>query len=428
MKSLACAFAILFLLVHSASAQTGVTGTWRVNEGIGQLRQFTMFLRVDGSTLTGAVSACASPAVLISDGTVDGNNISFKCKSLGIDRTITFRGTIKGDEMVFTLVVQGDLRVPPAAEGLFGLSAPKQFNAKRVPDDELAVFADQVRGVELAAAVNLLPKGVKAEGTFFLPQKVNRVRAVIVVIRYGLGYGVYDDPQWRRVSETLESGLLHVRISNISTVPTGNFISLANLGGADALIQLLQRLASESGHPELESAPILLWGHSAAGSFAATFAAAHPQRTIGFVRYHSAGGGLVGADMKVLGQIPALLLSGGNDGPAVAQSAETFGRVGRSTGAPWTFAVEPGATHGAEESRKKADNLTIPWITAIVRQRVSSDGAVLRVVTDRSGWLGNNRTGEVAPYDTFPASKTEASWLPDEASARAWQAILGSGK
>ena len=142
MRSMACAVAILFAMVRPTLAQTGMTGTWRVEGGIEPLRQWTMVLRVEGSSLTGAVSRCASPAVLISEGNVDGRSFSFACKSLGSDRTITFTGTMSGDTIVLGWAVRGDLRLPPADEGMFGPSAPSRFTAKRVPDDSLAVFAD----------------------------------------------------------------------------------------------------------------------------------------------------------------------------------------------------------------------------------------------------------------------------------------------
>lgn len=74
----------------------------------------------------------------------------------------------------------------------------------------------------------------------------------------------------------------------------------------------------------------------------------------------------------------------------------------------------------------KAMNLVILWITAVLRERLSPDGP-LRVISDASAWLGNNQTGEVAPYGSFPGSKTDASWLPDEATARGWQVARGSG-
>ena len=191
---------------------------------------------------------------------------------------------------------------------------------------------------------------------------------------------------------------------------------------------LLQRLAQESGHQELADAPLLLWGQSAAGSFAATFAALRPQRTIAFVRYHSAGAGLLGGDIKVLSQIPALLLVAETDAQTARGEAETSWKNGRSVGAPWTFGVEPDATHGDERALTNANGLIIPWITAVLRQRLPLNGATLRRVTDGSAWLGNNQTGEVAPFGTFSGSKPGASWLPDEPTARGWRDVLGGAK
>jgi hypothetical protein len=291
----------------------------------------------------------------------------------------------------------------------------------------------EVRGAELAAAVNLLRKDVKVEGTLFLPQKVGRVRAVIVVINWGIGQSVYrDDPQWRRLAETLESGLLHARVSNIGPIGTDTPVAAqvvrnAAVGGADGLLMLLRRLAEESGHRELEDAPLLFWGHSAAGSFGITFAALQPRRTIAFVRYHSHLRGLP-VDMKVVTTIPALFLAGDKDETAGVEDTQDLWKNGRSAGAPWTFAVEPGATHDSLESLKKANDLMIPWITAVVRERVSPDNGTLRVVTETSAWMGNNRTADVALYSSFSASKFEASWLPDESSARGWRIVLGVSK
>ena len=173
----------------------------------------------------------------------------------------------------------------------------------------------EVRGAELAAAVNLLSKDVKVEGTLFLPQKVGRVRAVIVVI-----------------------------------------------------------------------------------------------------------------NLKVVTRIPALFLAGDKDETAGVEDTQDLWKNGRSAGAPWTFAVEPGATHDSLESLKKANDLMIPWITAVVREHVPPDNGTLRVVTETSAWMGNNRTADVALYSSFSASKFEASWLPDESSARGWRIVLGVSK
>ena len=145
-------------------------------------------------------------------------------------------------------------------------------------------------------------------------------------------------------------------------------------------------------------------------------------RTIAFVAYRTPGGG---EDVKVLGQIPALFLVGGKDTTVSRAPIENKWTSGRALGAPWTFSLDPDADHGSEESLRKANTLVIPWIAAVLRQRLSPDGAGLRAVTDGSGWLGNSLTGEAAPYGAFPGSKLDASWLPDEPSARGWRTVIG---
>jgi hypothetical protein len=367
----------LFAACAPAYAQSGFTGTWQA-ESTPPGTTWTAVLRVDGTRLTGVVSSCSSNSaeIKIYEGRIDASTIMFKCDSLNGVRTMTFTGRVNGGEIAFSWVKLVRNGGTPSArdDGLFGPSAPPQFTAKRVKDGALAKRFDEVPGLELAAAVNLAQKDVKVEGRLFLPPKVSRVRAVIVVIHWGDGTLVYDDPEWRRLSETLESGLLRTDFSTIAA-PADNRPRNAGLGGADALLKLLERLADESGHPEISDAPLLFWGHSAGGIIGPTFAAIHPQRTIAFVGYHSgnAGAGFP-ADPKVLSQIPSLLLAG------------------------------------------------------VVRQRLSPDGGALRVVSDASAWLGNNQTGEIASYATFQGSKAEASWLPDEASALAWRGALGVGK
>jgi hypothetical protein len=132
--------------------------------------------------------------------------------------------------------------------------------------------------------------------------------------------------------------------------------------------------------------------------------------------------------MKTLGQIPALILKGGGkdtsaDTRAGPGSEETW-RTARSMQAPWTFSLDPDATHADEEFFRKANTVTVPWIAAVMRQRVGPDGK-LRPVSESSGLLGNNETGEFAPYATYTGPKAEASWLPDEATARGWQTAMG---
>jgi alcohol dehydrogenase (cytochrome c) len=79
---------------------------------------------------------------------VDGNTITFQCKSGDLQRTISFTGTITRDEIVFTWqkeVREGGRSNPD--EAMFGLSAPPRFTAKRVPSATTVVAqaADRAR-------------------------------------------------------------------------------------------------------------------------------------------------------------------------------------------------------------------------------------------------------------------------------------------
>jgi hypothetical protein len=302
-----------------------------------------------------------------------------------------------------------------------------------------------VPGRELAAAVNLHQKDMKAEGTLFLPHEVRQFRGVIVVINWGpLSQHLYEDPQWRKLSRTLATGLVHVRISNIASsvktrvTPSGRIApdlapvtrperNAALDGVADAFLTLLDRLAEESRHQELKRAPMLFWGHSAGGSFGPTFAALHPGRTIAFVRYHTHQRGLP-LDMKVATQIPALLFAGRNDEQAGVEDIQTLWKNGRSIGAPWTFVLRSDAPHSSVEALKKANHLAIPWITAVFRERLPAPGAGLRRLSDSAAWMGDQETLAIASHGSFSGSKTDASWLPDETSARAWRVVSGAAR
>ena len=287
--------------------------------------------------------------------------------------------------------------------------------------------------MELSATLNLHQENLRVIGTLFLPHNVSRVRAVIVVFRWGNGSEFYPDPEVRRLAGTTGSALLLTDFASIRT-PIDQFPRFGGSNGSDGLLMLLRRLAKESRHQELAAVPLFFWGHSAAGNFGPAFATVYPQRTIALVLYQSAALESVRADADITGlsQIPVLIVKDGTDGRVfsgtVLDPSETLWRRGRSAGAPWTFAAQPGAPHGSVEYLKKANDLLIPWIGAVLRQRLPPDGSRLRVVTETAAWLGDLKTGEVGPYVTFLRSKLERNWLPDEASARGWRAVSGTAK
>jgi dienelactone hydrolase len=349
--------------------------------------------------------------------------------------------------------------------------AVRALIAKGVPSPQL------VSGAEFSAGANLVRKNVKTQGTIFVPDDAKVVRAIIVLVESwpGAERGVYDatgrkldnaeaarrmgssdtltaepdlavgrfrDQAWRSLARTCECALLHLRLGTIRREMSGGLarnglvirngisnrlIRTAGEGGADALFSLLERLGDDSAHKELTNAPLVLWGWSATASFATTFAELYPERTVAFIRYPTHLRGL-SPDLTVLKHIPGLLIAGGKDEVAGTEDAEKFWKRGRSTGAPWTFAIEPNGTHGSEETVVASHRLILPWIAAVVGQRLASVGEPLRPLSADRAWLGNHQTAEAAFNAMFSGVKNTASWLPDETTARGWQAVIGRTK
>jgi hypothetical protein len=116
---------------------------------------------------------------------------------------------------------------------------------------------DQVPGAEFNSAVNLTNKNVKAFGTIFIPDATRHVGVVLVLVERGpnsplAAQARFGDPGWRRFAQTCTCALLYVRLDTIRAVDAnisaaGDVLRNASVGGAKALLSLLDHLGRESG-------------------------------------------------------------------------------------------------------------------------------------------------------------------------------------
>ena len=121
-RKLLFAGAILLVAALAAMAADAVTGKWRMEqEGFGgrPTRVSTLDLKADGATLTGTLTqpgfgqpgdAPPPPTTTpISNGKVDGNNISFDVAMTFGDNSFTMKyaGAITGSDMKVTITVPG---------------------------------------------------------------------------------------------------------------------------------------------------------------------------------------------------------------------------------------------------------------------------------------------------------------------------------
>jgi pimeloyl-ACP methyl ester carboxylesterase len=190
-----------------------------------------------------------------------------------------------------------------------------------------------------------------------------------------------------------------------------------------SMLGTLDVVATQSAHPELRNAGMLLHGHSARASAVFGFAQTHPDRTIGFV---FAKGVLPTGDAARAAGVPGYFLFGQNDqtiSADVANSIRIVVEQNRARGAPWAFAIEPGAGHAQVEDQE----LIFSWMTAVITARLTPGTGTIRPAAESSGWLGGGTSFVIAPYACFSGDKTAASWLPTEQTARRWQAHVSSG-
>lgn len=125
----------LFFTIKSSDGRTSpLIGTWgAVYPAIESSAAVKFELQVDGSKVTGSYSARNAQVFDTYDGLVDGNTISFKIKSPEGTRTISFTGTLEGDQISF----RRDVVVAPGGRTggayIWGSGGPKTFSAARIP-------------------------------------------------------------------------------------------------------------------------------------------------------------------------------------------------------------------------------------------------------------------------------------------------------
>jgi hypothetical protein len=103
-----------------------VTGKWtaEMQGPNGNTRTVTMNLKADGSKLTGTVSGGRGGEAEITDGKVDGNDLSFSVvrEFNGNKMTSTYKGKVDGDVIHFNMKMEG---------GQMGNMPERQFDAKK---------------------------------------------------------------------------------------------------------------------------------------------------------------------------------------------------------------------------------------------------------------------------------------------------------
>jgi hypothetical protein len=202
-----------------------------------------------------------------------------------------------------------------------------------------------------------------------------------------------------------------------------NYIDVAQ-GSGDAFLTAMSNFARESGHPELATAPFLLWGMSAGGEFNYEMTLWKPERVVAFVvnkggiYWHALGSPAARA-------VPGILFVGGQDLDSRIGTIFGLFALNRRGGALWGFSAEPCAGHIVGKSQALAMLLYEDMLAArLTGADTNPDGTPkLNALTESSGLIGNITDFTYTAAGERANTNLTTSWLPNERIARGWQAI-----
>ncbi|MCX7047593.1 MAG: hypothetical protein NTX50_19175 [Candidatus Sumerlaeota bacterium] len=308
-----------------------------------------------------------------------------------------------------------------------------------------ALSAGQYLKVDYPASAAANELQVAVTYTLWIPDGATRLRGIIVH-QHGAGTTASKegataayDLHWQALAKKWDCALLgpsyHVLNEKIDLTPGGSEHWFDPRRGSDqTFLRALRELAAKSGHPEVETAPWALWGHSGGGIWADVMSMLHPER-VAVVWMRSGSAAMFRTKPEFpspqvpagVYAIPSLCNPGVKEqkrGPWIGPLA-TFQEY-RLKGAPIGFAPDPLTGHECGDSRY----LAIPFFDACLAMRLPDKGAkdqTLKPVDMSQAWLAALMSEEAQPAAEFKGDPNAAVWLPNAAVARAWMEYVKTG-
>jgi dienelactone hydrolase len=271
-----------------------------------------------------------------------------------------------------------------------------------------------------------MPSGANYERASFrlwLPEDVESVRAILVLVpgSNGDGRDQVETPLWQELATRHQLALLGVQLTDKQHehMFIEHYVNVSE-GSGQAFLDALARLGTMAGHPEVASAPFLLWGMSAGGEFNYEMALWKPERVIGFVVnkggiYYSA------LASKQARQVPGLFFIGEDDLAFRNDIIRGIYSINRRARALWALVVEPGVAHTVARSREMA----VMFYEDLLELRLpaKTGGTALQALKLGDGFFCDEASNQCVAAAEAPEQTTPTAWLPTEKLARAWKAV-----
>jgi len=252
-----------------------------------------------------------------------------------------------------------------------------------------------------------------AEFRMWTPNQNDQFTGILVLLQ-GFNtnaFGLTEDSEWRQFAINENLALVGV---NFRT-ETSEYYYDAFQGSGNALIESIQQIAEKNNLNYMNELPFLLRGFSAGGVFSFYFSKFKPERVIAFSNLR---GGVIIDSNNSNQKIPGLMLIGEHESTGQTILKRLL-ESEREKGALWSLAVEPNADHFF--SLTSSDNLTKAFFSEVLSKRIQENSNELIQLNEAQGWLGNQDSKEIYSFQSYPYSKSSASWLVNEQFAILWK-------
>src|SRR5882724_3545076 len=283
--------------------------------------------------------------------------------------------------------------------------------------------------------------------TMWIPDGVKTLRGVIVH-QHGAGIPAAKsgasaayDLHWQALAKKWDCALLgpsyHVLTDKTDDSPGGAQLWFDPRRGSEkTFLKSLTDFAVQSGHPEIETVPWVLWGHSGGAVWCDAMTILHPDRVAAiYLRSGSAilfrkRWGVGFPELQIPDAVyaipymsnPGVMERGNNVGNAALATFREY----RAKGAPIGFAPDPLTGHWCGNSRY----FSIPFLDACMAMRLPEEGSkdqTLKPIDMSKAWLASLSGNEAQPAANFKGNLNEAIWLPNETVAKDWTEYVQTG-
>ncbi|MEG1255355.1 hypothetical protein [Clostridium sp.] len=258
--------------------------------------------------------------------------------------------------------------------------------------------------------------------SIWCPENIKTYKGILYL---GAGYEyssipMMDEAKWQDIARENEFILLTSHMKSRTEADSDIAYWQAEYGSGQEMLNALGYFAKESNHPEIEHAPLAMWGFSAGAQFNYHFACWNPERVITFIAVK--GGYYFSEPSNETLKIPALWFTGEYDLQRRIDAVNELFDKNIKNEPLWCLANEPDSEHEIG----KTDELAIPWLNEVIKQRLpekvnaTKGPIILKDINQSSVWLGDRTDGYIAPILEHKGDKKSSSWIPNGDLAKIW--------